>query len=145
MTLVAGFFAGAVVALHPLGVEVVPAVARNIDSLLSVWVLTALLAARSGRFWLTFAACVFAMCTKETAVALLPVIVGWWWDGWAGDGEGRGELCWAGLGWAGAGPGRAGPGWAGPGPNWARKGAQTNGIITYGPQWDNNRPQGTPI
>ncbi len=45
-----GLAAGAIVALHPLQVEVVPAVARNIDLLLGVFTLLALLMARRGAF-----------------------------------------------------------------------------------------------
>ncbi len=73
-----GLVAGGIFALHPLQVEVVPAVARNIDSLLGVWTLLALLAARRGSWAGTVAACLLALGTKETAIAVVPVIWLWW-------------------------------------------------------------------
>lgn len=74
-----GLAAGAIVALHPLQVEVVPAVARNIDLLLGLFTLVALLFARRGAFIATVLATALALGSKETAVAALPVIVLWWW------------------------------------------------------------------
>lgn len=73
-----GLVAGALFALHPLQVEVVPAVARNIDLLLGLFVLLGLLAARRRSFAATVVFTALALGSKETAVAALPVIVLWW-------------------------------------------------------------------
>ena len=73
-----GLLAAAIFALHPLQVEIVPAVARNIDSLLGVFTLLALLAAQRGRFVATVLACGMALGCKETAVVVLPVVWLWW-------------------------------------------------------------------
>lgn len=66
-----------ILALHPLGVEAVPAVARSIDLLFNVFGLVALIAVARRRVWLAVAAGAFAIGTKEVAVVLVPVLVGW--------------------------------------------------------------------
>ncbi len=80
MRLNAAIASAAIFALHPLGVEVVPAVARNIDSLLTVLVLGMLLAFKNGRGRWAIVLGLLAVCTKETAVAALPagVLAAWW-------------------------------------------------------------------
>lgn len=71
--------AAAILALHPLGVEFVPAVARNIDLLFNVFGLLALLAVARGRVLLAALAGTLAILTKEVAVVILPALVGWAW------------------------------------------------------------------
>ena len=73
-----GLLAAGIFALHPLQVEVVPAVARNIDTLLGLFSLLALLAARRGHLVATLLACGLALGSKETAVVVLPVVWLWW-------------------------------------------------------------------
>jgi hypothetical protein len=64
-------------ALHPLGVEAVPVVARGASVLCTLFVLLALLAMLRGRITLAFLAGVLALGAKELAVVALPVVVGW--------------------------------------------------------------------
>lgn len=66
-----------ILALHPLGVEVVPAVARHIDLVFNVCGLAALVAIARGRVWLAVLAGALAIGAKEVAVVLVPVFVGW--------------------------------------------------------------------
>jgi hypothetical protein len=66
-------FAGMIFALHPLGVEIVPAVARNIDILVALFSLAALGAAGQGRGALTAILGLAALSFKETALAAMPV------------------------------------------------------------------------
>jgi hypothetical protein len=71
--------AGAVFAFHPLTVEIVPAVARSIDSLMTLLVMASLFFAGKGKGkWALFFAAL-ALGAKETAIAVLPMIVGWAW------------------------------------------------------------------
>ncbi len=76
-----GVTCGAITAVHPIGVEVVPAVARNGDLLVTIWILLGLLAVlgwdpeaparhrgRLAAFALSFA---LAVATKEPGVVLL--------------------------------------------------------------------------
>jgi hypothetical protein len=69
--------AAGLVALHPLGVEVVPAVARSIDLLFTLFGLLALLAIAKQRLFLAALAGVLAIGAKETAVVILPIGVLW--------------------------------------------------------------------
>lgn len=71
--------AATIAALHPLGVEIVPAVARNIDVLLGVMVLAGALALLRGRWLLASGLGLLALGTKETAIALLPFAL---WAAW---------------------------------------------------------------
>ena len=66
-------FAGMVFALHPLGVEIVPAVARNIDVLVALFSLAAIAAAGQGRALFTAILGLCALSFKETALAAMPV------------------------------------------------------------------------
>ena len=78
----AAIAASAIFALHPLGVEIVPAVARSIDSLLTVLVLGMLLAFAKGRSRWAIVLGLLAVGTKETAVAALPAgLLAAWWTG----------------------------------------------------------------
>jgi hypothetical protein len=71
--------AGAVFAFHPLSVEIVPAVARSIDSLMTLLVLASLYFAGKGQGkWAVFFA-TLALGAKETAIAALPMVVCWAW------------------------------------------------------------------
>lgn len=65
--------AGLLFALHPLGVEIVPAVARNIDTLVGLGALGMIAAAGQGRLALTAALGLVALSFKETALAAMPV------------------------------------------------------------------------
>lgn len=71
----AALFAGMIFALHPLGVEIVPAVARNIDILVALFSLGAIAAAGQGRAALTVLLGLCALSFKETALAAMPVAV----------------------------------------------------------------------
>lgn len=64
---------GMIFALHPLGVEIVPAVARNIDVLVALFSLLAIAAAGQGRAALTVLLGLAALSFKETALAAMPV------------------------------------------------------------------------
>lgn len=66
--------AGALVGLHPLGVEIVPAVARNIDLLMTGFVLLAAWATLTRRLALATVACLLAIGTKEAALAVAPML-----------------------------------------------------------------------
>lgn len=59
---------------HPLAVEVVPAIPRNLDLLLGIGFFGALLSVGGPWFW---PAVVLAFGAKESAVALLPVLAFW--------------------------------------------------------------------
>ena len=65
--------AGMIFALHPLGVEIVPAVARNIDILVALFSLGAIAAAGQGRALFTTILGLCALSFKETALAAMPV------------------------------------------------------------------------
>jgi hypothetical protein len=69
--------AAGLVALHPLGVEVVPAVARSIDLVFTLFALLALLAITKERVTVAAVAGVLAIGAKETAVVILPIGVLW--------------------------------------------------------------------
>lgn len=82
--------AAALFTLHPLAVEVVPAVARNLDTLMTVFALGAVLAAARGAQGLAVALGLGALGCKETAVVLPAVALllwgraGWrWLAAWA--------------------------------------------------------------
>jgi hypothetical protein len=71
--------AAALFAFHPLTVEIVPAVARSIDSLMTLLVLASIWFAGKGRGrWALFFG-ILALGAKETAIAGLPMAVGWAW------------------------------------------------------------------
>lgn len=65
--------------LHPVAGEVVPAVARNIDLLMSLLVGLSLLAVVRGRPLLASAAAIAALLSKEPALMAFPAVVGLWW------------------------------------------------------------------
>ena len=69
--------AAGLLALHPLGVELVPAVARNLDVLFTLFSVAALLAVTRGRIWLAALLGVVAIGAKEAAAPVLPVCVFW--------------------------------------------------------------------
>jgi hypothetical protein len=71
--------AGAIAGLHPLGVDVVPAVARNIDLLLAVFVLLAFLALLEDKPLLASLMGLFALGSKETGLAMMPLLA---WLAW---------------------------------------------------------------
>ena len=69
-----GLAAGAIFGLHPAAVEVVPAVARNIDVLMTGFVLLSTWALLKKRLVLATLAALLAMGTKESALALIPAL-----------------------------------------------------------------------
>ncbi|MEY3213708.1 MAG: hypothetical protein RIT28_4189, partial [Pseudomonadota bacterium] len=87
--------AGTIFALHPLGVEIVPAVARNIDVLVALFSLAAIGAAGQGRAALTALLGLCALCFKETALAAMPVaLLALLWR------SGRARAAWVAGAWA---------------------------------------------
>ncbi|HJN75398.1 MAG TPA: hypothetical protein QGF58_15830 [Myxococcota bacterium] len=86
--------AGGLAALHPLGVEVVPAVARNIDLLLSLLVLGSALALLRGRWVVAALLGLLALGCKETAVALMPLALLFAWRRGGRDGALRLGVPW---------------------------------------------------
>jgi hypothetical protein len=75
----AALIAAGLFAFHPLSIEIVPAVARNIDSLMTLLVLASIWMAGKGRGgWALFFGAL-ALGAKETALAGLPMAVGWAW------------------------------------------------------------------
>jgi hypothetical protein len=71
--------AAAIVALHPLGIEIVPAVARSIDTLLALFVLGALIAVVKKRPVAAGVLGLLALGSKELAITVLPLLVVLWW------------------------------------------------------------------
>ncbi len=69
--------AAALLALHPLGVELVPAVARNLDLLFTLFSVATLLAVSRGNVVAAAVLGVLAIGAKEAAVVVLPVAVLW--------------------------------------------------------------------
>jgi len=69
----------AVTALHPLGLEVVPAVARNIDLLLPLFVIGSLVAVVHKRAVTAGVLGLLALGTKEPAISVLPLVLLLWW------------------------------------------------------------------
>ncbi|MCP4917957.1 MAG: hypothetical protein GY913_13675 [Proteobacteria bacterium] len=66
--------AGALFGLHPIAVEVVPAVARSIDVLMAVFVLLGTWALLTRRLAVAVVAALLAMGTKESALAVIPAL-----------------------------------------------------------------------
>lgn len=69
-----GWIAGALFCAHPLAVEIVPAIPRNLDMLLAIGFFGALLAVGTAWFW---PCVVLAFGSKEAAIVLLPVLAAW--------------------------------------------------------------------
>lgn len=72
--------AGALLGLHPLGLDVVPALDRSPDLLGTALVLGALLLGMRGRAVLAALLAVLALGAKETMLAGMPVLVALLWD-----------------------------------------------------------------
>ncbi|MED5372289.1 MAG: hypothetical protein VX899_14815 [Myxococcota bacterium] len=72
--------AAALVGLHPLGMDVVPALDRSPDMLGTAFVLGALLASLGGRVVLAVLLALLAVGSKETMLSALPLVIAVLWD-----------------------------------------------------------------
>lgn len=86
--------AGTLAALHPLGVEIVPAVARNIDLLLTAFVLGSGVALLRRRWLLAAGLGLLALGCKETAISLMPFALWFAWRSAGRDGALRLGVPW---------------------------------------------------